>query len=60
LVQISPFLGSAPEFKATTGLYGGLSDYQDLFLAGVGDFYHYSGLSEPLRPHWSQIKAQAC
>jgi hypothetical protein len=59
LVQISPFLGSAPEFKTTTGLYGGLLDYQDLFLAGVGDFYYYSGLSESLRPHWSQIKAQA-
>jgi hypothetical protein len=59
LVQISPFMGSAPEFKESTGLYGGLMDYQDLFLAGVGDFYHYSGQSESLRPYWPQIKAQA-
>ena len=59
LVQISPFMGAVPEFNEATGLYGGLLDYQDLFLAGVGDFYHYSGQFEPLRPHWSQIKAQA-
>ena len=59
LVQISPFMGAVPEFNEATGLYGGLLDYQDLFLAGVGDFYHYSGQFEPLRSHWSQIKAQA-
>lgn len=59
LVQISPFMGASPEYKTATGLYDGLTDYQDLMLAGIGDFYLYSGMSEPLRPYWEQIKLQA-
>jgi hypothetical protein len=59
LVPISPFMGSPPEYSEVTGLYGGLLDYQDLFLAGVADFYRYTGQSEQLKPYWSNIKALA-
>lgn len=59
LVPISPSMGSPAEFKRTTGLYAGLLDYQDLFLAGIGDFYHHTGMLEQLTPFWGQIKALA-
>jgi hypothetical protein len=58
LVPISPFMGSPPEYEVT-GLYGGLLDYQDLFLAGVADFYRYTGQSEQLKSYWPNIKALA-
>lgn len=57
LVPISPFLGSPAEYTRVTGTFGGLLDYQDLFLAGIGDFYHYSGQLDELSSHWEQIKA---
>lgn len=59
LVPISPFMGSPPEYKEATGSYGGLLDYQDLFLAGVADYYRYTGKSEQLKPYWPKIKALA-
>ena len=57
LVPISPFLGSSPEFSDVTDTYSGLLDYQDLFLAGIGDYYRYSGRADTLKPLWNQIKA---
>lgn len=57
LVPISPFLGSPTEYNRVTGLFGGLLDYQDLFLAGIGDFYHFSGQASPLKLYWPRIKA---
>ena len=59
LIPISPFMGSPPEYGEVTGLYGGLLDYQDLFLAGVADFYRLTGQSEQLRAYWPNIKALA-
>ena len=59
LLPISPFMGSPPEYGNVTGLFGGLLDYQDLFLAGVADFYRYTGQSEQLKPYWPNIKALA-
>lgn len=56
LVPIAPAMGSVPEFSRATGTFDGLLDYQDLFLAGIGDLYHYSGLTDEIKPYWTQIK----
>jgi hypothetical protein len=59
LVPISPFMGSPPEYGEVTGLYAGLLDYQDLFLAGIADYYRYTGQLEQLKQYWPNIKALA-
>ncbi|RYN99241.1 hypothetical protein AA0120_g2046 [Alternaria tenuissima] len=57
---ISANLGSRPQYKeANIGNYAGLVDYQDLFLAGIGHYYRYTGDSDGLKPYWSQIKRLA-
>jgi hypothetical protein len=57
-VPISPRLGSRPEYN-TTGGWNGLIDYQDLFLAGIGEYYRYTGDVGGLRNLWPQIKKLA-
>jgi hypothetical protein len=37
----------------------GLVDYQDLFLAGNGQYFRYAGEKDGLKPHWDQIKKLA-
>ncbi|KAK4899263.1 hypothetical protein LTR27_003495 [Elasticomyces elasticus] len=57
LVPIDPYLGGSPEFNRIQNTFAGLLDYQDLFLAGIGEFFHYSGNTSALQPYWTQIKA---
>ncbi|KAK6431234.1 hypothetical protein LTR95_012605 [Oleoguttula sp. CCFEE 5521] len=57
LVPISGYMGSRPEYKdAITSIYGGLNDYQDLFLTSIGEYYRYTADLDGLRPYWTQIK----
>ncbi|KAK6432942.1 hypothetical protein LTR95_010880 [Oleoguttula sp. CCFEE 5521] len=57
LVPISGYMGSRPEYKdAITSIYGGLNDYQDLFLTSIGEYYRYTADVNGLRPYWAQIK----
>nr|OQO15996.1 hypothetical protein B0A51_17442 [Rachicladosporium sp. CCFEE 5018] len=57
LVPISGYMGSRPEYKdALISLYGGLNDYQDLFLTSIGEYYRYTADVNGLRPYWTQIK----
>nr|OQO16531.1 hypothetical protein B0A51_16590 [Rachicladosporium sp. CCFEE 5018] len=57
LVPISGYMGSRPEYKdALTSIYGGLNDYQDLFLTSIGEYYRYTADVNGLRPYWTQIK----
>ena len=59
-VPISANLGSRPAYKeANLGNYGGLVDYQDLFLTGVGEYFRYTGDAKGLSPYWGQIKRLA-
>ena len=58
-VPISTSLGSSPEYSDANPSWGGLVDYQDLFLAGIGEYYRYTGDFESLREHWSSIKKLA-
>ncbi|KAK4553711.1 hypothetical protein LTR86_009209 [Recurvomyces mirabilis] len=58
-VPISPQLGSDPANKdAFTSQYGGLIDYQDLFLSGIGNYFRATGDSQGLSQYWPNIKAQ--
>jgi hypothetical protein len=58
--QISTNLGARPQFKeANIRNYEGLVDYQDLFLAGIGQYFRYTGDCDGLKPHWDQIKRLA-
>ncbi|OQO10883.1 hypothetical protein B0A48_04184 [Cryoendolithus antarcticus] len=57
LVPISGYMGSRPEYKdLLTSVYGGLNDYQDLFLTSIGEYYRYTADLDGLRPYWTQIK----
>ena len=59
-VPISANLGSLPKYKeANIANYGGLVDYQDLFLTGIGEYFRYTGDSRGLSPYWGQIKRLA-
>lgn len=59
-VPISPSLGSRPQYQGQrSNQYAGLIDYQDLFLAGIGQYFRYSGDVDALRPYWGQIKKLA-
>ncbi|PIA99991.1 hypothetical protein CB0940_03560 [Cercospora beticola] len=60
LVPMSATLGTSSAEQYTnvfgeTG-YGGLLDYQDLFLASVGYYFLATGDVQNLRPRWEQIK----
>lgn len=56
-VPISVNLGARPEYKESNIVnYGGLVDYQDLFLTGIGEYFRYTGDAKSLSPHWGQIK----
>jgi hypothetical protein len=58
-VPISPNLGSRPRYYKKNQSWGGLVDYQDLFLAGIGEYFRYTGDVEGLRELWSYIKKLA-
>jgi hypothetical protein len=58
-VPISPALGTRPEFKEAYHGWEGLIDYQDLFLAGIAEYFRYTGDAEGLKKHWSKIKKLA-
>lgn len=56
-VPISVNLGARPKYKeANIVNYGGLVDYQDLFLTAIGEYYRYTGDASGLSPYWGQIK----
>lgn len=55
-VPISPALGTRPEYSAAYPGYNVLIDYQDLFLAGIAEYFRYSGDVDGLKPHWTKIK----
>ncbi|USP75811.1 glycoside hydrolase family 78 protein [Curvularia clavata] len=55
-VPISARLGTRPEYVAADPAGPGLVDYQDLFLAAIGEYYRYTGAAESLKPHWAKIK----
>ena len=56
-VPISANMGARPEYKEVQiNNYGGLIDYQDLFLASVGNYFRSTGNIAALRPYWQQIK----
>jgi len=58
--QISTNLGARPQYmEANIANYAGLVDYQDLFLAGIGQYSRYTGDRDGLKPHWDQIKKLA-
>jgi hypothetical protein len=58
-VPISPRMGSRPRYYKTDQSWGGLVDYQDLLLAGIGEYFRYTGDLEGLRELWPQIKKLA-
>lgn len=58
-VPISPKLGSRPQYYETGQSYNGLIDYQDLFLAGIGEYFRYTGDVEGLRAVWPNVKKLA-
>jgi hypothetical protein len=58
-VPISPGPGSRPEYKDANPSWEALLDYQDLFLAGIGQYFRYSGDTSGLEPHWESIKKLA-
>jgi hypothetical protein len=55
-VPFSARLGTQPEYVGADPAGPGLIDYQDLFLAAIGEYYRYTGNAEGLKPHWEQIK----
>ncbi|KAH7380565.1 Six-hairpin glycosidase-like protein [Phaeosphaeria sp. MPI-PUGE-AT-0046c] len=58
-VPISPKLGSRPQYYETGQSYDGLIDYQDLFLAGIGEYFRYNGDVEGVRAVWPNVKRLA-
>jgi hypothetical protein len=56
-VPISPPIGARPGISSPA--YDALVDYQDLFLAGIAEYFHYTGDAESLRPYWDNIKRLA-
>lgn len=58
-VPISPGMGTRPEYSAANPGWTGLVDYQDLFLAGIGKYFEYSGDVEGVKKHWPSIKKLA-
>lgn len=58
-VPISPKLGSRPQYYETGQSYNGLIDYQDLFLAGIGEYFRYTGDVEGVRAVWPNVKKLA-
>lgn len=58
-VPISPALGTRPENAAAYPDYTGLVDYQDLFMAGIAEYFRYSGDVDGLRKYWPNIKKLA-
>ncbi|KAH8706974.1 Six-hairpin glycosidase-like protein [Phaeosphaeriaceae sp. PMI808] len=59
LVPISPALGSHPKYKYSNPSWAGLLDYQDLFLAGIAEYFRYTGDASGLKDFWPQIKKLA-
>lgn len=55
-VPISARLGTRPEYVEADPAGPGLVDYQDLFLAAIGEYYRYTGDFEGLKKHWESIK----
>ncbi|KAK5112254.1 hypothetical protein LTR62_004415 [Meristemomyces frigidus] len=59
-VPIDPQLGSRPENKdAFMNQYGGLIDYQDLFLCAIGNSFRSTSDIANLSPYWTNIRALA-
>ncbi|KAL5377223.1 hypothetical protein DPSP01_009889 [Paraphaeosphaeria sporulosa] len=58
-VPISPGMGTRPEYTEAYQGWQGLVDYQDLFLAGIGEYYRYTGDTAGLKKHWGKIKMLA-
>ncbi|KAJ4349506.1 uncharacterized protein N0V89_008122 [Didymosphaeria variabile] len=58
-VQISPALGTRPEYLEAYQVPKGLIDYQDLFLAGIAEYFRYTGDTDALKARWSKIKKLA-
>ncbi|KAF1957947.1 Six-hairpin glycosidase [Byssothecium circinans] len=59
-VPISANMGTRSEDKeAYSSVFAGLNDYQDLFLAGIADYFHYTNDVQGLYPYWAQIKKLA-
>lgn len=58
-VPIDANLGSRPEYANATGRYDGLTDYQDLFLSGIGHYFRLTGDAAWVSSRWSNIKKQA-
>ncbi|KAI0579968.1 Bac-rhamnosid multi-domain protein [Pyrenophora tritici-repentis] len=58
-VPISTSLGTRPEYTDANPTWTGLVDYQDLFLAGIGEYFRYTGDTKGLRKHWDSIKKLA-
>ncbi|KAJ5061302.1 Six-hairpin glycosidase-like protein [Bipolaris maydis] len=56
-VPISARLGTRPEYSDADPVGPGLNDYQDLFLASIGEYYRYTGDAKGLEPYWENIKA---
>ncbi|EMD67718.1 glycoside hydrolase family 78 protein [Bipolaris sorokiniana ND90Pr] len=56
-VPISARLGTRPEYSDADPAGPGLVDYQDLFLASIGQYYRYTGDAKGLEPYWENIKA---
>ncbi|KAL1610602.1 hypothetical protein SLS60_002272 [Paraconiothyrium brasiliense] len=53
---ISPALGTRPEYAEAYQGFKGLIDYQDLFLAGIAEYFRYTGDTAGLKARWSQIR----
>ncbi|RMZ66552.1 alpha-L-rhamnosidase [Pyrenophora seminiperda CCB06] len=58
-VPISTSLGTTPEYTNANPGWEGLVDYQDLFLAGIGEYFRYTGDTQSLKEHWGSIKKLA-
>lgn len=58
-VPISPALGTRAEYAEAYGGWESLIDYQDLFLAGIAEYFRYTGDAAGLKVHWSKIKKLA-
>jgi len=58
-VPISSSLGTRPEYTDANPSWVGLLDYQDLFLASIGEYFRYTGDAQSLKEHWSKIKKLA-
>lgn len=58
-VPISPSMGSRPKYSGASPTWTGLIDYQDLFLAGIGEYFRYTGNAKGLQTYWGQIRKLA-